>query len=71
MAFIIKREDLDFCLRSVREAEPYPFEEYMKMAAFDGDSHLGDMRYVSSICLQALLDLGYSEQEVNPWKKSN
>lgn len=68
MARNVKQEQIDFCMRTLKEAEPYPKEVYYNMTCFDGDSHIGDDRYAASICLQALLELGFSEDEVNPWK---
>ena len=39
-----------------------------QMAYFDGESHIGDERYASTIALHALLHMGFSEDEINPWK---
>ena len=59
---------IEFFKEVVQTYEPYSPEEYGSMTMFDGESHAGDPRYAANICLQALLDMGYSEDEVNPWK---
>lgn len=65
-----RQEQIDFFKRMVSEHEPYPIEVYRQMVSvLDGDSHEGDLRYGASMCLQALLDMGFTEDEVNPWKK--
>lgn len=66
----IKQETIDFFLDMVRKYEPYPLSEYKKMISyFDGEYHDGDTRYAASICLQALVDMGFKEEDVNPWPK--
>lgn len=68
MALSISQEDLDFLKKTVENAEPYSEAEFEQMAYFDGESHIGDQRYAATSALRVLLNLGFSESDVNPWK---
>lgn len=67
----ISQEDFDFLKNTVEIAEPYSEAEFDRMAFFDGESHIGDRRYAATSALRALLYLGFSEDEVNPWKNKH
>lgn len=68
MVFTTKQEEIDFFKEVLKEAEPYSEEEFIKMSTFDGKSHIGDARYAATSALRVLLKLGFTEDEVNPWK---
>lgn len=66
-----KREDnYEFFKYFVRKYEPYSLDIFDNLT-FDGKSRVGDKRYAATIGLKALLDAGFSEEEVNPWKNKD
>ena len=66
------QEQVDFYKKVIREYEPYPFEEFQRIVSIlDGKGHEDDPRIEASFCLRALLDMGFSEDEVNPWKNKH
>lgn len=70
MGSSIRKEYSDFFISVVKDNEPYPVE-ILRNLAFDDTRYNGDKRFAATIALKSLLDAGYSEDEVNPWKKRN
>ena len=70
MASVTRQEQIDAFKDMVKKYEPYPMDEFEEMTSWlDGKSRKEDKRYAANLCLQALLGMGFSEDEVNPWKK--
>ena len=68
----VRQEDFDFLMEAVVEYEPYPLDVYNEMSSYDDEpSHVGDFRYAASIYLQALMNMGFLEDEVSPWKNKH
>ena len=70
MASSIHPNDVQFFKGIIERYEPYPIEKYENMA-LDERGYDNDMRYSATICLKALLDAGFTEEEVNPWKNKH
>ena len=66
MASITRQEQFEFFKDMVRKYEPYPMEVYTNLD-FDDKRCPDDKRFAASISLKALLDMGYPEEEANPW----
>ena len=72
MALATWQEQIDALKEVVRRYKPYPKAVYDEMTSqFDGKSREDDKRYGASVCLDALLSMGFTEKEVNPWMNNN
>lgn len=70
MASITRQEQIDAFREIVNSYEPYPLDLYNGLG-FDDKRCPDDKRFAATISLKALLDLGFSEDEVNPWKNKH
>ena len=64
------QEMIDSFLDTVRKYEPYPMEQFLTLC-FDDDRFPDRHRLAASFSLYALLEMGFKEDEVNPWKNKN
>lgn len=72
MVSITLQEQIEALKEMVRKHEPYPKDVFEKMVSVvDGKSRENDNRYGARLCLDALLGMGFSEDEVNPWKEKH
>ena len=62
-----RKERVESFLETLRHYEPYPMELFRTMM-FDDDRFPDSNRLAASISLYALLEMGFTEEEVNPWK---
>lgn len=66
MASAMSKETAKIFIQYVKENEPYPLS-VLDDLMFD-DKRFDDGRVLATEILKKLLDAGYSEDEVNPWK---
>lgn len=67
MGYVISKEAYDEFVSYIKAYEPYPLSVLDDLML--DDNRYDDLRYSSTMALKVLLDAGYSEDEVNPWKK--
>ena len=67
MVSITHQEQIDAFKKIVNSYEPYSLDLYNDLG-FDDKRCPDDKRLAATISLKALLDMGFSEDEVNPWK---
>ena len=67
MASRIRQEMIDRFKSILSKYEPYPIDFYMNLP-LDADGYENDPRCAATTSLIALLEMGFSEDEVNPWK---
>ena len=68
MASVISKETADEFINFIKEYEPYPLNIWDSFI-LDGKQY-DDARLTATQALKCLLNAGYSEDEVNPWKKT-
>lgn len=68
MASTISKEAAAEFISYIREHEPYPVS-ILDDLMFD-DNRYDDRRLSATIAMKVLLDSGFTEEEVNPWKKN-
>ena len=66
---ISQEERIERYREIVRKYEPYPLSVLENAALDDETYNESNKRYVATVCLDMLLSYGFSEDEVNPWKK--
>lgn len=71
MASVTSQERIDHFKKIVKTYEPYSLDILDNLAFDDEEYNENNMRFVATVCLKALIDTGFSEDEVNPWKKKN
>lgn len=65
MSSDIPNDLIELCMVLVKEIEPYP----LSILDYCIDNNkIDDSRYAATMALKRLLEAGYSEDEVNPWK---
>lgn len=66
MASAISSDTLDFFREILQMCEPYPLSVLDDMML--DDKRFDERRLGATEALKCLIDAGYSEDEVNPWK---
>ena len=66
MASAMSKETAEEFIDFIKEHEPYPLSVWNSFV-LDGKEY-DDARLTATQALKCLLDAGYSEAEVNPWK---